>query len=148
MEVNSNTAPLPLSRLMSLIVVDAHDRDPLPRLNRGVSEVVDVPDTPLIIIDVSRSIASSDWMSNKYFRVCIVSVIEMVKVFNDAVAVTGNMLEEEVEATLSVTAVLTAPDFAGMIMRSVLLSEIGAVSPLYTPSFIFTLDALSSFARA
>ena len=63
--MNSNTAPLPSSRVMSLTVVDAHESDPLPRLNRGVSEVVDVPDEPLIIIDVSVSV-TSEWISNRY----------------------------------------------------------------------------------
>ena len=61
--------------------------------------------------------------------------------------VTEKILEEE-DATVSVTAVLTAPDFVGMIIRSVLISEIGAVSEPYSPSEIFTVDAVSPFTRA
>ena len=94
--------------------------------------MVDVPDTPLIIIDVSVSV-TSDRISNTYIPVCIVSVIEMVNVVRVADVVTGNTLEVEVDATLSVTAVLIAPDCVGIMIRSDLLSEIGAVSELYTP---------------
>ena len=147
-EMNSNTPPLPSSRVISLIVVDVQESIPLPRLNRGVSEVVDVPDTPLIIIDVSVSV-TSDWISNKYIPLSIVDVMEMVKVVRVHDAVTGKILEEEEEEeTFRVTSILIAPDFPGMIIRSVLLREMGALFELYSPSFIFTVDALTPLTRA
>ena len=147
-EVNSNTPPLPLSRVMSLIVVDVQESNPLPRLNRGVSEVVDVPDTPLIIIDVSVSV-TADWISNRYPPLVMVSVTNIVKVVKVAAAETGKRVEDASEDfTLSVTSAVDALDFVGCMIRSDLLSEMGAVSALYSPSYIFTVDALSPFRRA
>ena len=55
-------------------------------------------------------------------------VMEIVKVFNVADSVTGKILDEAVDATVSVTSVMSAPDFVGVRISPVLLSEIGAAS--------------------
>ena len=74
--------------------------------------------------------------------------MEIVNVFNVADAVTGNTLDEEVEATLSVTAALLAPDSVGRMINPALLSEIGAGSSEYVPSYISTVDTVSPLVRA
>ena len=148
MEVNSNTPPLPLSRVISLIVVDAHESDPVPRLNRGVSEVVDGPDTPLIIIDVSVSV-TADCISRRYPPGVIVSTTDIVKVVSVASAVTGKMVDDASEdCRLNVTSSEEAPDFDGVMRRPALLSEMGATAAVYSPSAICTVDAVWPFSSA
>ena len=138
-DVNSNTPPLPLPRVMSLTVVDVHMSDPLCRLNRGVLVVVDIPDTPLIIMDVSVSVAA-DWISNRCPPLNSVFVTESVNVFSVADAVTGNTVDEVLEeVTLSVISVYEASELFGVMTRSDRSSVMGAVSAVYSPFTILTV---------